>query len=273
VGSLYVEASSRQLWYGVSPGQDASQSVLISDIVAIDQQLDDHLVESKAYTDSQVSTRALVSHSHVISDITGLSAALAAASAQLPAGTIILWNGALNAIPVGWVLCDGNNGTPNLRDRMIVGAGGAFAVNAVGGSAIGAAATTSSNGAHSHGGATQPYTLTLAETPVHNHGVNDPGHNHTVYDPTHAHLEYRPQYGSGNIFAGGSAGVYSPSEYQSWTDYRATGIYLGAAATGVSIQSAGGGGAHQHTLANDPGHTHTVSVTPAYLALAYIMKL
>ena len=35
-------------------------------------------------------------------------------SASLPIGAIIIWFGPLNSIPVGWALCDGNNGTPNL---------------------------------------------------------------------------------------------------------------------------------------------------------------
>lgn len=33
-------------------------------------------------------------------------------------GTIIMWSGALADIPAGWVICDGNNGTPNLLDRF-----------------------------------------------------------------------------------------------------------------------------------------------------------
>ena len=36
-------------------------------------------------------------------------------------GMIILWSGAANAIPTGFVLCDGNNGTPNLSGRFVVG--------------------------------------------------------------------------------------------------------------------------------------------------------
>ena len=50
-------------------------------------------------------------------------------------GMIILWSGAADAIPSGFVLCDGNNSTPNLTDRFIVGAGSGYAVNATGGSA------------------------------------------------------------------------------------------------------------------------------------------
>ena len=37
-------------------------------------------------------------------------------------GMILLWSGAANAIPSGWVLCDGNNSTPDLRDRFVIGA-------------------------------------------------------------------------------------------------------------------------------------------------------
>ena len=46
---------------------------------------------------------------------------------------IILWSGATNAIPTGFVLCDGNNSTPDLRDRFVVGAGNNYSVGATGG--------------------------------------------------------------------------------------------------------------------------------------------
>ena len=49
-------------------------------------------------------------------------------------GMILLWSGAANAIPTGFVLCDGNNNTPDLRDRFVVGAGNSYAVDATGGS-------------------------------------------------------------------------------------------------------------------------------------------
>jgi len=44
-------------------------------------------------------------------------------ASNVPSGGIILWSGAANAIPSGWVLCDGTNSTPNLVDRFVVGAG------------------------------------------------------------------------------------------------------------------------------------------------------
>lgn len=51
----------------------------------------------------------------------------------VPIGAILMWAGATNAIPDGWSLCNGQNGTPDLRDRFIVGAGNHYAVSAAGG--------------------------------------------------------------------------------------------------------------------------------------------
>ena len=48
-------------------------------------------------------------------------------------GMIILWSGNTGNIPTGFVLCDGNNGTPNLTDRFVVGAGAAYSPGATGG--------------------------------------------------------------------------------------------------------------------------------------------
>jgi hypothetical protein len=50
-------------------------------------------------------------------------------------GMIILWSGSIASIPSGFALCDGTSGTPDLRDRFIVGAGSTYAVDATGGSA------------------------------------------------------------------------------------------------------------------------------------------
>ena len=50
-------------------------------------------------------------------------------------GMIMLWSGSIATIPAGFALCNGSNGTPDLRDRFVVGAGSTYAVNATGGSA------------------------------------------------------------------------------------------------------------------------------------------
>jgi hypothetical protein len=75
----------------------------------------------------------------------------------IPTGIISLWYGSVASIPSGWYLCNGSNGTPDLRDKFIVGAGSTYAVAATGGSAN---ATLVS---HTH-------TATSV--------VTDPGHTH-----------------------------------------------------------------------------------------------
>ena len=49
-------------------------------------------------------------------------------------GSVMIWSGATNAIPTGWQLCDGTNGSPDLRDKFVVGAGSTYAVDDTGGS-------------------------------------------------------------------------------------------------------------------------------------------
>lgn len=79
----------------------------------------------------------------------------------VPSGGIIMWSGSVAAIANldGWVLCDGNNNTPDLRDRFIVGAGNNYAVDDFGGSADAIVV------AHSH-------DLTIASVGNHSHSYS-----------------------------------------------------------------------------------------------------
>jgi hypothetical protein len=87
-----------------------------------------------------------------------------------PTGGIIMWSGSVATIPSGWYLCNGANGTPDLRNRFVVGAGSTYAPAATGGSAD--AVTVS--------------------------------HTHTITDPTHSHLEtYFDANGGGYGLIGG----------------------------------------------------------------------
>lgn len=52
---------------------------------------------------------------------------------MIPAGIILIWYGTEGTIPAGYVKCDGNNGTPNLEDKFIVGAGNTYAKGDTGG--------------------------------------------------------------------------------------------------------------------------------------------
>jgi len=81
---------------------------------------------------------------------------------MVPKGAIIMWSGSLVSIPPGWALCDGSNGTPDLRDRFIVGAGSSYSVGSTGGEAT--------------------HILTIAEMPSHSHTIFDPGHRHEIGD-------------------------------------------------------------------------------------------
>ena len=68
-------------------------------------------------------------------DIYGILGTIPAVASVLPTGMILLWSGSIGSIPAGFLLCDGNNSTPDLRNRFVVGAGSTYSVNQTGGSA------------------------------------------------------------------------------------------------------------------------------------------
>jgi hypothetical protein len=70
-----------------------------------------------------------------VADNSTLVATTAFVRSIIPAGVIMLWSGAVGAIPTGWLLCNGTSGTPDLRDRFVVGAGATYAVGVAGGTA------------------------------------------------------------------------------------------------------------------------------------------
>lgn len=82
----------------------------------------------------------------------------------VPAGGIIIWSGSQASIPTGWLLCNGSNSTPDLRDRFIVGAGSTYAVAASGGSANAILVS------HTH-----TFTGTALATHLHGSGVASGG--------------------------------------------------------------------------------------------------
>ncbi len=54
---------------------------------------------------------------------------------SVPIGYITWWSGFIAGIPAGWTLCDGTEGTPDLRDKFVIGAAGTFIPGATGGTA------------------------------------------------------------------------------------------------------------------------------------------
>lgn len=68
--------------------------------------------------------------------------------------TIIIWSGLLSNIPAGWVLCDGANGTPDLRDRFAKGVSTASTNPGGTGGQTSYTISSSQMASHSHGGST-----------------------------------------------------------------------------------------------------------------------
>lgn len=60
--------------------------------------------------------------------------ATAITAGGVPSGLIAIWSGSIATIPSGWLLCNGTSGTPDLRDKFVIGAGSTYAVAATGGS-------------------------------------------------------------------------------------------------------------------------------------------
>ena len=82
-------------------------------------------------------------------------------------GMIVMWSGAIATIPTGYALCDGTSGTPDLRNRFIMGAGSTYTPGTTGGSADAAVVShthgfsgnTGAAGNHTHGGVPQTGTI------------------------------------------------------------------------------------------------------------------
>lgn len=100
-----------------------------------------------------VSGNLTVAGSLIIGSPSGNSDAVPKSYADniVPVGSILMWSGAADNIPNKWALCDGENGTPDLRGRFLVGAGGAYEVGATGG--------------------LESVTLTTSQIPSHSHSV------------------------------------------------------------------------------------------------------
>lgn len=91
-------------------------------------------------------------------------------SELVPLGGIIAWSGAILDIPVGWQLCDGTNGTPDLQAKFIRCAGGGVAVDDEGGALTHDHAFTGDGHVHANGGTTNTTPAGITEAWA---GVND----------------------------------------------------------------------------------------------------
>ena len=123
-------------------------------------------------------------------------------------GMIILWYGDTTNIPGGWVLCDGNNSTPDLRDRFVIGAGNNFNAGDTGGN--------------------NSLTLTETNLPSHRHFVvsNSLGGQNRTNSNVSANNQVAKGTGAGNLYesynlasTGGSASAGRSSSVGSGTAF------------------------------------------------------
>ena len=147
-------------------------------------------------------------------------------------GMIMMWSGTVATIPSGWLLCDGANSTPDLRDRFIIGARQDDA----------GVAKTNVTGSLTQTGGTKDAIVVS-----HTHTLTDPGHSHNP--PSGYNYVTNPFSGDGQIDSSGRTGP----------DEKNLGFVASATnTTGITISSTGSSGTNQNL--------------PPYYALAFIMK-
>jgi microcystin-dependent protein len=151
----------------------------------------------------------------------------------IPSGVIVMWSGSVATIPSGWYLCDGNNSTPDLRNRFIVGAGSTYSVAGTGGSAD-AIVVSHTHTADSAGAATGSISANIGSD-------------------------------FGSYQTGSASGVFSVSGSSLPNRMQGAGGTGSRPTVDMSIP------AHTHTI-NSTGSSGTNANLPPYYALAYIMK-
>lgn len=111
---------------------------------------------------------------------------------SVPVGAIVIWSGSVNNIPAYWHLCDGTNGTIDLRDKFVLGAGNSYSVGATGGEAT--------------------HTLTIEEMPSHSHSISYDRHGGTGHT-TSAELDGSDYTKDTSAEGGGAAHNNMPPYY------------------------------------------------------------
>ena len=232
-----------------------------SDIAAVDSTISNVSALLSALTIAFNSN--ITSISAVLETVASQAYVANAISAALPAGVIVMWSGDTSNIPEYYQLCDGTNGTPDFRDKFVVGAGNVYAPGAQGGS-VTSTLSIANLPLHSH---TFSNSISVSGSAItanaggHTHIISDPGHHHTM-PLTNAYGPYTSPIGLGN-----------DADVVDWPTSNAT--------TGISISTAPN---HQHNvtiqsggvIAGNTGLTGSAipfSILPSYYAKCWIMKM
>ena len=182
-------------------------------------------------------------------------------SSSFVSGMIMMWSGSIATIPTGWLLCNGSSGTPDLRNRMVIGAGSGYNVADTGGSA---STTISSANLPSH---THTYSSTSGSMSAdHSHTYSGTTSGQSV---THTHGYLDPIISA--VAAGGAPG-YGVSDGSTYSQTQTTSADHNHTYSGTS---AGASANHTHSVSgtSDATGSGTAATTISpYYALAYIMK-
>jgi len=188
-----------------------------------------------------------------------------------PTGMIMMWNNSTNPIPAGWQLCNGTNGTPDLRDRFILGSGGTYPTGSTGGNESVTLGSSNMVG-HNHSATS---TFTGAALGTHTHGVTDPGHVHFPpdytnilgYSGTAPWITQALPGKDGNIDGSYSAFNQDRTSFDGPTKSASTGVSIGAASAGVVS------GTVTTTIGTAFGTAAPFDIRPKYYALCFIQKM
>ena len=183
-----------------------------------------------------------------------------------PAGGIIMWSGSVANIPSGWVLCNGSNSTPDLRNKFVIGAGSSYNPGASGG-ATSVTLSTSNMPSHSHTGASHSHTIGSHSHTVSSHSHTIGSHTHTFSSLVNGYTSIQSDnhYHTANTSSGGSHS-HTYSRLNSQTSYT-RGIPIGsggAAGSSFGTQTTDAGGAHTHYVETggvSDNHDHTLNAT------------
>lgn len=104
---------------------------------------------------------------------------------DVPIGGITAWSGSIANIPSRYVLCDGSKGTPDLRDKFVVGAGDTYAKDAVGGAV---------NHDHTFTGDGHFHTLPAQVSILTGTDYSEDLHTESIHGPTDSSSTLAPYY-------------------------------------------------------------------------------
>jgi microcystin-dependent protein len=111
-----------------------------------------------------------------LTGITTVTATTFVGNGTIPVGGIIMWSGTIAEISslTGWALCNGSNGTPDLRNRFIVGAhsGAGTGITSTTGPGISTDTATNPNYTPGNTGGETSHQLTVAELASHTHTLD-----------------------------------------------------------------------------------------------------